>query len=439
MGKEDDVCTYEQTVNTPLFRGLEEESKQVQTDPGGARYVSSSYSRLVQPVISLSNSLRGRVILAQITKSIIAALLLVATIWLVFTRPELRYLATKILIVAFSVPYLIFTVASVYPAGIAILASIPFLLSLQALHTAQRETQPRTSSLLVVAGLSSGLIVSNRFEVTAFITLATILASFRSMIDENSRATRRAQILFACVFSTVLSIGVVTNPEQVKWIRNSLLGTAEVLDQGTVERNSKVVAAVGDKGLSIVAPATYVDNSSGESLNLIRGPLVDSSTGVKPLSNDTLARVVLSVSWFPQIAVLLLAARGQFKKNRSIKSFRTGIQAWGSVAVLLSALVVIPGFARAPAFFWYFAALLFALILFTDERTRWDSRLLRSASVVATATNVAAVWLANEGHGDLHIGGVILTPTQLTITTLVALISAAYFFLKLFEQGQRQR
>jgi hypothetical protein len=321
----------------------------------------------------------------------------------------------------------VFAGASFYPAGIAILASVPLLLVLK-LNDAPDGLEWREKVLLgAITTVSILTILSNRFEVAVFMGLAIALqiAVPQTRSDHSSFAWKKVQL--GLTFFSLYLVFMLINTPLRQMTLGTFVGSTKVLTVETAEQNSVLFRQFGDTGLSLVALLTLVDNSAR---NLARFMGDDFVAGAE--STNNLRRIVFFVlqvsSWVPLLVVMFLSL---FHLISTIRK-KTSPRQWGPAVLVIIAFVALPAFARVPPFFWYTASLLFVFILFTEGANGKPPQILRICAYLTLANTVVAVVIANEAKGSLHLAGLTISPTQLSFLTLSSLFLAAFCTTKLF-------
>jgi hypothetical protein len=430
---ESTICTLERTPIERFFRGSPTEPLQIQTEADSARYVSSSFSQFLKLFLSDSLSLRENILIVQLVKSVLSSALLMASLILMVRNPGSRQTGVKILLTAFSLPYLVFGNASFYPAPIAIVASIPFLLSLRALRRSQSLTSSNTLVAFATFMLSLLVILANRFEVSAFAGLALLLSFIGRPKTEHAPGQKSQQIVLVASFLFTYVLFCSINLPLRRWTISILSGSSQVLSADQVA-NSKAFTAFGDAGLAAIGPLTFFDNTSRNNARLIGDRFIENSPDLLQIVRRFIFGATQITSWYPLIVVLLITGIGLAHRVRTSRGTRAGFRSWGPGAVALVVLAALPGVARAPLFFWYVASLLFVIVFAVDYNLEWESRILMSATCVAFATNLTSVWMANEANGNLHISGLVFTPTQLSIATSAAMTGAGVCVFVMFRR-----
>jgi hypothetical protein len=405
-------CTLKQQVDVQLFRGSIDEPIQLQNI--GVKFVSSSFANFLNLFMGSTDTLRTVILKVFAIKSLVAAFLVTYTLFLVKKFDFVQQLATKLFLILFSFPYLIFGTAGVYPAPIATVAVIPILITLKVFER-EKKLRPQTLIILFINFfLSLSVIMANRFETTAFMILGICIFG---IYNYSKRPKKRIlQMIFA---STVcLALFAFANPILRNFFLNSPTGKVKVLYQYQAE-SSTIVKSIGNIGLSVMAPITFVDNSTR---NLVDAVINDQSNQLIEILLVLLAWIPLSFLLFQVTKKLLLPL---FQKN---SLWRKSVAERIPALLILSLFWIIPFFARTIWFFWYLAPLLAIFVFFTDhlENAKNSFKLIIWVAIAANAFYFLLVVLK---LGNLELGGVTFNP-QLQILFGYSLGLIAYKLVK---------
>jgi hypothetical protein len=387
-------CSIQRQDDVQLFRGSINEPTQLPNY--GARYASSSFANFLNLFITSTDSLQTVLLKIFSIKSLVAAYLVAYSLFLVKKFDIVRQLATKLFLVAFSFPYLLFGMAGVYPAPIATMAVIPILITLKVFER-EKTLPPSTINVLFTnLFLSLTVIMANRFETTAFVVFGICMWGIQNYLK-----TSKKNVTVIVLGSLIcLSLFLISNPTMRALFLNSSSGKFSVLSQAQAYE-SKIVASIGTSGLSVMAPLTFVDNSTRNLLNA-----VSSNT-----SNQSFKSPFVLIAWIP-LSVLLLQA----VKNSLLPLFRKSLLWRKSAAERIPALLTlgiflaVPTFARTVWFFWYLAPLLAVFVFFTDhlENAKKSFKLI---IWLATASNTLYFILVVLKLGNLEVSRITLSPS----------------------------
>ncbi len=387
-------CSLRIQDDVQLFRGSINEP--IQLPNYGTRYTSSSFANFLNLFTTSTDSLQIVILKIFSIKSLVASYLIAYSLFLVKKFDIVRQLATKLFLVVFSFPSLLFGVAGVYPAPIATLAVIPILITLKVFER-EKTLPPSTINVLFTNFfLSLTVIMANRFETTAFVVFGICMWGIQNYLK-----TSKKNVTVIVLGSIIcLSLFLILNPTIRALFLNSSSGKFSVLSQ-TQAYESKIVASIGTIGLSVMAPVTFVDNATRNLLNA-----VSSNT-----SNQFFKFPFVLIPWIPLSVILLQAV-----KNSLLPLFRKNLLWRKSAAeripalLILSLFWIIPTFARTVWFFWYLIPLLTIFVFFTDHLENIEKR-FKLLIWLATASNTLYFILAVLKLGKLEVVRITLSPS----------------------------
>jgi hypothetical protein len=400
-------CSLQIQDDVQLFRGSINEPTQLPNY--GVRYTSSSFANFLNLFITSTDSLQTVILKIFSIKSLVAAYLVAYSLFLVKKFDIVKQLATKLFLVVFSFPYLLFGMAGVYPAPIATIAVIPILITLKVFEW-EKTLSPSTINVLFTnLFLSLTVIMANRFETTAFVVFGIYMwgiQNFFKMSKKNITVVTFGSLI-------CLSLFLISNPILRSLFFSASSGEFSVLSQVQAE-SSIVVESMGNVGLSVMAPVTFGDNSTRNLLN---------SVGYYT-SNQILVVLLALIAWIPLSFILIQAA-----KNILLPLFRKNLPWRKSAAERIPALLTlgvflaVPAFARTVWFFWYLAPLLAIFVYFTDHLENKEKR-FKLLIWLATASNTFYFNLVVLKLGTLEVGSISLSPSlQIVLGLSLGLIA----------------
>ena len=386
-------CSIQLQDDVQLFRGSIDEPTQLPNY--GVRYTSSSFANFLNLFITSTDSLQTIILKIFSIKSLVVAYLIAYSLFLVKKFDIVKQLATKLFLVVFSFPYLIFGMAGIYPAPIATLAVIPILITLKIFEWEKNLPSSTVVVLYTNLFLSLTLIMANRFETTAFMIFGICIwgiQNYFKILKKNVTVITLGSLI-------CLSLFLISNPVLRGLFIDSSSGEFSVLAENYVNE-SRSVKLFGIVGLSALAPFTFVDNSTRSLLNV-----VSSNT-----SNQFFEVLLVLLAWIP-LSVFLF----QVTKNLLLPLFQKNSLWRKSAAERVPALLTlciflaVPTFARTVWFFWYLAPLLAIFVFFTDhlENVKKSFKLL---IWLATASNALYFILVVLKLGTLEVGSISLSP-----------------------------
>ena len=385
-------CSLQLQADVQLFRGSIDEPTQLPNH--GSRYTSSSFANFLNLFITSTDSLRTVILKVYVLKSILAAYIITYSLFLIKKFAYSKHLAIKLFLTAFSFPYLIQGMSGVYPAPIAIVAVIPILISLKIFQEEKHLTSLTKASFLINFFLCLSVVMANRFETTVFVVFGiSVWVIFQYLTKQKINLLISSSVLFC------LALFTSSNATLRHLILKSLSGHFSVLTDSEID-NSVVAQKIGDFGLSLIAPITFIDNSSRNFLNSI----FDSSS-VTPL------KVVLLIAvWIPLVVLLRHALRDLFmpliRNNFSSKKL---IAERIPGLLCLGILVAVPVFARTVWFFWYVLPVLLIFIFFTSHLGKVEEK-FKLLILFSISVNALSFILSVLKLGNLEIGGFVFNP-----------------------------
>ncbi len=406
-------CSLHQQDDVRLFRGSIEEPIKV-TDTAN-RYTSSTFANFLNLFVGSTDSLLTVILKIFAIKSLVAAYLITYSLYLVRNFNNIGHLATRLFLVVFSFPYILFGASGVYPAPIATVAVIPILITLEIFKREQNLSSQTTITLFTNFFLFLAVIMANRFETTAFIFFGICMWGVQNYLNKSKK-----RVAVAIIGSLIcLILFLILNPTLQSLFLKSINGNFSVLSQAEAEE-SQLVQLIGNAGLSLLAPVTFFDNSQR---NLIYS--LNTSTN-QP------TRVLLGlVTWIPLGVLLFHAMKNLFlplfqKNSLWRKSATERIPA----LLILSLFWIIPTLARTIWFFWYVVPLLTIFVFFTDHLENVEKS-FKLIILVAIAANAFYFVLVVLELGNLELGGVTFN-SQLQIFLGYSLGLIAYKRIKNF-------
>jgi hypothetical protein len=385
-------CSIQLQDDFQLFRGSINEPTQLPNY--GERYTSSSFANFLNLFITSTDSLQTVLLKIFSIKSLVAAYLVAYSLFLVKKFDIVRQLATKLFLVAFCFPYLLFGMAGVYPAPIATLAVIPILITLK-IFEREKKLFPQTKLLLFANFfVCLSVVMSNRFETTAFLIFGISVWGIYQYFKKQKH--NLLTVSFVSIFCFSLFMGL--NPTLRNIVLKSLSGKFRVLTDDELA-TSKVVEEFGILGLSISGPVTFIDNTSRNLLNML---FQDSTFSF-------LKVVTLLPLWIPIFVLLFHALRALLvpllrRKSFSKKSVRERIPALLTLGIFLA----LPTFARTVWFLWYSISLLAIFVFFTDHLEN-AKKSLKLMVLVAITANAFYFLLVVLKLGNLEVVGITIS------------------------------
>ena len=386
-------CSPSFQASVQLFRGYDYEPTQL--PDYGTRYVSSSFANFLNIFIESTDSLRRVILKTYGIKSLIASYLVTFSLLLVKKFKYLSGITTKLLLVTFSFPYLFFGASGVYPAPIAALAVIPIFSILKIMNCEKLIPPKIATALYINFGISMSLIISNRFETSAFVLLGVFMWSIYTF----SRERKNRTFIILAVSTTCFAIAYNLNRTFRESFLESISGQFKVLSQDQAN-NSILVNSIGNSGLSLISPLTFVDNSTRNLNDLIFSD-----------NTNVMLKVSFSIiSWIPIFLLITRALKTIFYPMFNQKSLmpRIIVKRIPPFFVMI-VFFLVPVYARTVWFFWYLVPLLVVFVFFVDYLEDVE-RNYKSLIFISIFANAVYFVLVVRNLGAIYLLGVSIDP-----------------------------
>jgi hypothetical protein len=270
---------------------------------------------------------------------------------------------------------------------------LPVLISLKIYGQEKRLTPAFHFIFTVNLMISCAVIMANRFETTMFCGVAILIHVWHSCWKKQQQRVWTPLL----IFTTLLLIFVSQNMALRTLLQGTFDGTTKILSTDTAE-TSAVVQSIGDAGLSVTAPITFVDNSSRNVL----GAVVESHT-----DNKVIALVLLIVFWAPLVLVISQKLVLLFRELLSKQGVRTIASEQLPAILVLSLFVLIPSIARSIWFFQY-ALPLILVFLFATSSLGGSSISLNALLKISLFSNALAYVSVLTQNGPLYVGTIVI-------------------------------
>jgi len=392
------LCTANAQPDTRLFRGSLDEPRQLQErEP---RYFSRPFAWVLSQVHSETDTLREATIKVFLAKALIAGALTAYCTALCAAFPGLRPLAIRLFIVAFSIPHLWLGVSSFYTAGMASAALIATLLTITVFEENLALSRSWHFSLILIFMLLSLLIGTNRFETYCCLILSVVL-TIRKIFSTASRKSLQSSTVTLSVASLIV-FGLIfqINETLRRFLGLYLNGPGlKVLPIGASAESR--LSALNDASFSLLAPLTFVDNTSRDILHRL------------DIDFNYLSLVLIG-SWTPVLTVFVRLGIDVARNLRSKVPMAAKLVSHMNLLIWLVLFLVIPWLARTVWFYWYALPFLLAIVVAAPRASRVTA-VETSLSVVVVSVNLTFFYLVNNEFGPLHLGGFAMNSLLLTI------------------------
>ena len=413
-----------------LFRGNSSEPTKI-TDYGN-RYTSHEFARFLNLFVGSSDDFRSVILKTYIVKSLIAGYLLLASLFLMRRFDYIRNLATRFLLLMFSVPYLFFGVSDVYSAPIAIMGMFLALLILKIFVS--ESSLPLGDHIFLGLNffVSTILIMSLRFETTAYLGFTISILMGLVVLRRVLKMPGTMVVTPTAIYAVILVLFAVRNDSMRSWISEAFFFQAKVFTPETAE-TSKAVQVLGDLGFAALSAVSLGVNSTSNMDYQFLNEFADRTdfSGGWQVSFSYLRILFICCSWSGLVIVFLQALRVATSPFFRFRRYGLDkrLNSLPSLLVLL-ALVFVPYFARVSWFLWYVMPLIMVFLFFTEVNILKSKYLIYLACLVA-AVNFLAFTMSNYAFGHLVVGGMHLSWIWLSLAVLVIslfLISQISFF-----------
>ncbi len=423
-----DLCSNTQPSDVRLFRG--DNNEPILTPSYWNNYVSSSFGKFLRLFLSEKSTLRGVVITIFLVKSVVIASLLLLTAHIAARFKNTHHLVAQLLIVLFSVPYIIFGASSVYPAPIASIALVPVLTSMCVLESSNKLN--RIDWLILASALIFGIsvIVTNRFETSMILGVLIFVGLLIKPDRDDATNFLPRRMLVISSYGILLIFVAITNSVMRRTIGNAFRGKAQILSTD-VASTSAAFRNLGDAGLSVTAPLTLIDNTTRNISRQFGDESVEQASGAWRTATRLLLLLIQTLGWYPLVVIVgcsVVAVLRLFLTKSRLKSavVRPGL------CILL--FFLIPAIARAPAFLWYVLPILLAFVFSSNQVSDFSSQTLKTCGVVLLTVNILAVFQSSVGFGSLFIWGQEIKPVLLAVIVSLNMFIAILSFYRLMRQ-----
>ena len=378
----------------------------------GARYTSETFARLYRIFLNPSDSLTAATAKIHIFRSLVASSIITSCLILTRRFRKSRVFAVRAAFCAFGFPYLLFTSSSVYPAPLASIAILLFLICVKAITGEENLGTIDRILLLFMFLVSSAVIMANRLEVTAFSGVAIFLVALQNWRTQRLRKHLVSHVLiFTALFSAFASQNSAIQNNAIEIIGgNFRVVSSEAAEASMLFRN------IGDMGFSLLAPVTFVDNSTRNLILAIAGSR--SSLGLMTYG-------LVALAWIPLAVVVLSHVGSLIQPIRLGRKLSTATNSWNWPLLLCFALFfVIPAAFRTIWFFQYAIPLILVSLFFAND-SRLNPTLTKLLIVVSALSNLATFFAIARTVNIVYFWGLSIATPWLIIAGLMASLVAA--------------
>ena len=420
----DKNCVADVQEDIRIFRGNPLEPTKI-TDYGN-RYTSAEFAKFINLFVQSSDDFRRVILKTYLVKALTAGYLLTASLYFIRKFKYLKNLAARLLLLMFSVPYLLPGVSGVYSAPLAIIAMLLALLTVKTFMSEHTLSLRDHIFLGLNFLISISVIMSLRFETTAYLGFAMLILVGQVVFRRTFKTPRNTVITPTTMFGGMIILFALRNEAMWDWISTSFFFRAKVFTPEYAQ-TAKSVQVLGDLGFAAMAPVSLGVNST---LNMSHQFINDYSDQLNLVGEwrtvfDSLKIVYLGCAWAAFVIVFVQALRVATSPLMRFRNYDLGkvLNSIPALLVLL-ALIMVPYVARVSWFLWYVMPLLMVFLFFA-EANELKSKYLVYLTCLVAAVNFLAFTASNYAFGDLIIGGMNLSWIWLSLFAIV--ISSSLF------------
>ena len=409
-----------QEVDQILFRGKLDEPKQI-TDYG-QRYISSNFANFINIFIRSTDNFRMVILKMYLIKALLATYLLFSILICLRKFKDLKSISAQLILLFFSSAYFLRAITSVYPPGLATVATLSSLVILKIFMEDYMISKNLKIFLCLNFFISSLIIVSNRFETTCYM----LLCFFVFIVFGTKKSKFFERLVLAgtpiLIFTTSFTIVWLTSEVFRSFLTQALRGNFVVLAQGMYE-NSEMIKQFGRAAVAAQAPYTLLDNTVRISnFRPIQGFVEEQFDFTGPSIVVILQYILIASFLVPAFFIFFSALVKNLKPFLSYKKFDSSERKSqiAPLAIIFN-MVLIPFIAFTPWFMWYIMPLLFVYILFANASLN-SGKVMKYLFLTIFITNLLTYYIYNDQLGSIYISSFIVRPLLLnTLFTVAAL------------------
>ena len=214
-----------------------------------------------------------------------------------------------------------------------------------------------------------------------------------------SKERKNRTFIILAVSTACFAIAYNLNQTFRQSFLESATGQFKVLSQ-VQANNSFLVNSIGNSGLSLISPLTFVDNSTRNLNDLI---FSDNTNVVSKV-------LFFIISWIPIFLLTTRALKTIFYPmfNRKSLMLRVIIERIPSLFLMI-VFFLVPMYARTVWFFWYLVPLLVIFIFFVDY-LKGVERNYKSLIFISIVANAVYFVLVVRNLGAIYLLGVWIDP-----------------------------
>ena len=425
-----------QEVDQILFRGKLDEPKQI--NDYGQRYISSNFANFINIFIRSTDNFRMVILKTYLIKALLATYLLFSVLLFLRKFKDLKNLSSQLVLLFFSSAYFLRAITSVYPPGLATVATLSSLVILKIFMEDYMISKNLKIFLCLNFFISSLIIVSNRFETTCYMLLCFIVfivfGTRKSKFFERIKLAGAPAFIFATSFTTVW---IFSEPFR-DLLAEVLQGNFVVLAQGMYE-NSEIIRKFGRVAVAAQAPYTLIDNAIRISnFRPIQGFFEEHFDFAGPYIVVILQYILIASFFVPAFLIFFNALIKNLKPFLSYKKF-DGSERKSQIAsfAIIFNIVMIPFIAFTPWFIWYVMPLLFVYILFANASLN-SAKVSKYLYLTIFVTNSLTYYIYNDQLGSIYVSSFIVRPLLLNMLFTVAALTLWFQVPRFVDSDQRK-
>jgi len=429
-------CSDIEEIDQILFRGKPDEPRQI--PDYGARYISSSFAKFLGFFISSTDNFRTVILKTYLIKALLATYLLFSVLIYLRKFKDLKNLSSQLVLLFLSSAYFLRAITSVYPPGLATVATLSSLVILKIFMEDYMISKNLKIFLCLNFFISSLIIVSNRFETTCFMLLCffvfIVFGTNKTKFFERLKLANTPAFIFATSFTIVW----VTSVDFRALFLKALRGDFQVLVFEMYE-NSEIIKKFGRVAVAAEAPYTLLDNFLRiANFRSIQSFFEEHFDFTGPYVVVILQYILIASFLVPGLLILFNALVKNLKPFLSYKKFdRSERKSQIAPLVIIFNMFLIPFIAFTPWFIWYIMPLLFVYVFFANASLN-SAKVSKYLYLTIFVTNSLTYYIYNDQLGSIYISSFIVRPLLLnTLFTVAAL--TLWFQVPRFVNSDQQK
>ena len=429
-------CVKEMQIDQILFRGKLDEPTLI--NDYGTRFVSSSFAKFIGIFIGATDNFRMVILKTYLIKALLATYLLFSILICVKKFKDLKSISAQLVLLFLSSSYFLRAITSVYPPGLATVASLSSLVIFKIFIENYIISKNMKIFLCLNFLISSLIIVSNRFETTGYMLLCffvfIVFGTNKTKFFERLKLASAPAFIFATSFTTVW----ISSEPFRDLLAEVLKGNFVVLAQGMYE-NSEIIKQFGRVAVAAEAPYTLLDNTIRISnFRPIQSFFEEHFDFTGPYIVIILQYILIASFLVPGILIFFNALIKNLKPFFSYKKFnRSERKSQIAPLAIIFNMFLIPFIAFTPWFIWYIMPLLLVYILFANASLN-SAKVSKYLYLTIFVTNSLTYYIYNDQLGSIYISSFIVRPLLLnTLFTVAAL--TLWFQVPRFVNSDQQK